>query len=47
MLFNNVFFLLLKFIHSMSKEKKDGNTVAGSRQKCKTWTNDSIEFMLQ
>ena len=31
----------------MGKEKKDGNADAGSRQKCKTWTDDSTEFMLQ
>ncbi|XP_066383446.1 uncharacterized protein [Miscanthus floridulus] len=46
-MFNNVCYLLLKCILSMGKEKKDGNADAGSRQKYKTWSDDSTEFMLQ
>ena len=46
-MFNNVCYLLLKCILSTGKEKKDGNAHAGSRQKYKTWTDDSTEFMLQ
>ena len=46
-MFNNVCYLLLKCILSMGKEKKDGNADARSRQKYKTWTDDSNEFMLQ
>ena len=30
-MFNNVYYLLLKFVISMGKEKKDGNADAGSR----------------